>query len=215
MAKAPISGKVKTRMSPQLTDSQCAQLAECFLLDTMQRFSRSSIRRIIAHETPPENNYFTKFATEDFELIEQAQGNLGERIYAAFEFAFRNDSESVVMIGTDSPTFPEIALEKAFLELEAGVDAVLGRTLDGGFYLIGLRRLDSQIFENVEWSTSKTFDQTSANARKIGLSLAEIEEWYDIDDFASLQRLRDEFLRDKASRKIAPRSFKFLAEFFK
>lgn len=85
-------------------------------------------------------------------------------------------------------------------------DAVLGKTEDGGFYLIGLRKLDEFIFNNVEWSSPQTFHQTVQNLEKLQFSLQELPLWYDIDEPQDLEKLR----KDKLLQKSSPRSAKWL-----
>ena len=151
---------------------------------------------IIAYSPSERRGYFDSF--HNINLVAQNGNDLGERMFNAFEFAFDNDSDSVVMIGTDSPTFPPEFIEKAFEYLEQN-DAVLGETEDGGFYLIGLRKLNKRIFQNVEWSSEKTCSQTKKNLEKIKFSLAELPIWYDVDEPKDLEKLsKDKYLQQFA-----------------
>ena len=71
---------------------------------------------------------------------------------------------------------------------------VLGGSDDGGYYLIGLKRLHQRIFEHIDWSTERVFQQTLERAREIGLEAELLPTWYDVDDGATLERLRGELL---------------------
>ncbi len=133
---------------------------------------------------------------------------MGERMFNAFEFAFANGSDSVMMIGTDSPTFPAEFIEQAF-EFLKNSDAVLGESDDGGYYLIGLKTLHKEIFENVEWSSPETFDQTVKNIEKCGLKFSFVPKWYDVDFPEDLERLKKELNENP---QLAPRTAKWLAE---
>lgn len=200
MAKVPEAGKVKTRLQPFLTPEQSAEIAECLLQDTISKAKTLKNKLIIAYSPIERRDFFDSFPNHSFNLIAQNGNDLGERMFNAFEFAFDNNSDSVVMIGTDSPTFPPNFIEQAFEYLEQN-DAVLSKTEDGGFYLIGLRKLNKRIFENVEWSSEKTFLQTKNNLAKLEFSLAELTIWYDIDEPKDLERLReDEYLQEFASK---------------
>ncbi len=206
MAKVPEAGKVKTRLQPFLTPEQSAELADCLLQDTISKAKQAKNKLIIAYSPPEQRDYFDSF--HNINLLAQNGNDLGERMFNAFEFAFRENSDSVVMIGTDSPTFPPEFIEKAFEYLQQK-DAVLGETEDGGFYLIGLRKLDKRIFENVEWSSAKTCLQTKNNLEKLEFSLAELPIWYDVDEPKDLERLReDEYLQE-----FAPKSAECLFTF--
>ena len=71
---------------------------------------------------------------------------------------------------------------------------VLGGSDDGGYYLIGLKRLHQRLFEHIDWSTERVFQQTLARAREIGLEAELLPTWYDVDDGATLERLHRELL---------------------
>jgi len=71
---------------------------------------------------------------------------------------------------------------------------VLGGSDDGGYYLIGLKRLHQRLFEQIDWSTERVFGQTLERAREIGVEAELLPTWYDVDDGATLERLRRELL---------------------
>lgn len=110
------------------------------------------------------------------------------------------------MTGTDSPTLPREFITQAFEFLETKADAVLGKTSDGGFYLIGLRKLEPRIFEVVEWSSPRIFEQTKRNIENLNLSLSEILVWYDVETPEDLQRLKRELTSNP---QIAPKTSEF------
>jgi len=139
-------------------------------------------------------------------FTEQKGANLGDKMFHAFEFAFSRNSDAVVMIGTDSPTFPAQFITQAF-EMLLETDAVLGKTADGGFYLIGLRKLKKEIFETIEWSSPKTFEQTARNIENLNLKLSFLPNWYDVDTPDDLKRLIKDLSKNPS---IAPKTFEFL-----
>lgn len=203
MAKVPEAGKVKTRLQPFLTPLQSAELADCLLQDTINKANSLTYKTIIAYSPIEKRGYFDIFP--NLNLVAQSGQNLGERMFNAFKFAFANKLDSVVMIGTDSPTFPPKFIEKTFESLNNS-DAILGKTEDGGFYLIGLRRLDKRIFENVEWSSVQTFEQTKNNLKELEFSLSELPIWYDVDEANDLERLK----KDKFLQLFAPKTAEWL-----
>ncbi len=71
---------------------------------------------------------------------------------------------------------------------------VLGPSIDGGYYLIGMNRLHAGLFEDITWSTDQVYAQTVARARALGLSVLELPSWYDVDDAQALQMLIHEVL---------------------
>jgi len=208
MAKVPEPGKVKTRLQPYLTPEQSAAFAKCLLQDTISKAKTFENKLIVAYSPIERRDFFDSLKHHNVVLFAQTGETLGERIFNAFEFAFKNELDSILMIGTDSPTFPGDFLSTAFQILEQK-DSVLGETEDGGFYLIGLRKLDWRIFENVEWSSEKTFEQTRNNLEKIGFSFAELPIWYDVDEPKDLERLR----KDANLQEFAPKTYMWLEKF--
>lgn len=216
MTKVPLAGKVKTRLQPFLSPNECAALAEAFLRDAARKAATIRCETIVvAFDPPGEIEKLRRILPGRFVFVEQNGDDLGARMSDAFDFAFRQDSDSVIIIGTDSPTFPASAADRAFDLLGADADAVLGKTADGGFYLIGLRAPRKEIFENVRWSSPQTFEHTRDNILKSNLGLREITEWYDVDEPADLKRLRDEFSIDENACQCAPHTFELLKKWRK
>lgn len=209
MAKVPRAGNVKTRLRSLLNSEQAAEFAECLLDDTIEKAKSLNNQLVIAFSPESERVFFAEFSPPETFFIEQKGSDLGEKMFNAFEFAFRQNLDAVVMIGTDSPTFPPEFIEQAFKFLENS-DAVLGKTSDGGFYLIGLRRLQKEIFTGIEWSSEKTFEQTKKNILRTGFKLEETSDWYDVDLPQDLEKLSKDFEQNEFSRRIAPKTFQWL-----
>lgn len=212
MAKFPRKGLVKTRLKPFLTDEQCVELSICFLQDTVNKAKKITPNLIVAFSPADDRNELKKLLPDDIILTEQKGNDLGERMNSAFEFAEAKGFSPVIMIGTDSPTFPPKFINSAiefFKNVETKI--VLGAAKDGGYYLIGLRNAANEIFENVEWSSAETYEQTAENARRIfACEPAQIPVWYDVDTPEDLKILRDEFMKNEHFRKIAPETTKWM-----
>ncbi len=206
MAKVPIAGTVKTRLHPLLSVEQSATLAECLLRDTVNKAKFLSNELIIAYTPVEKLDVLLAILSNEQIFTEQKGANLGDKMFHAFEFAFSRNSDAVVMIGTDSPTFPAQFITQAF-EMLPETDAVLGETADGGFYLFGLRKLKKEIFETVEWSSPKTFEQTARNIENLDLKLSLLPNWYDVDTPDDLKRLKKDLSKNPS---IAPKTFEFL-----
>ncbi len=207
MAKVPAAGKVKTRLQPFLTKEQSAELAEKFLLDIENKIQNPLSESIIAFSPVEKKSNLTSILQHRHVLIEQKGDDLGERIYNAFNMAFAQDFERVVMIGTDSPTFPSVFIEDAFSYLENGFDVVLGETQDGGFYLIGFSILKKELFDDIRWSSENTSKQIIQNIKNANFSLKLLPMWYDIDLPADLMRLKSDL---KNEPELAPHTTKWL-----
>lgn len=211
MTKVPRAGNVKTRLQPFLTPEECRTLSESFLSDAIGKTQNLSGQTVIAFAPADEKDYFGKLAIENLILIEQTGADLGEKMSNAFEAVFdSNSNASVLMIGTDSPSFPPKFIEEAFTALESGADAVLGKSSDGGFYLIGLQRKSSRLFERIEWISPKVFEQMTRNINLLNLNLKLIPEWFDVDTPDDLRRLHEEISGNAQMQKDAAQTHRWL-----
>jgi glycosyltransferase A (GT-A) superfamily protein (DUF2064 family) len=103
----------------------------------------------------------------------------------------RDGCDAAILIDSDTPTLPTERLERAVAVMkEGGCDLVLGPSEDGGYYLIGLRRLHPELFEGMPWSTPTVLEETLRRARALGLSAFTLPAWYDVDTAADLARLQ-------------------------
>lgn len=211
MAKVPRAGNVKTRLETILSTAERRTLAEAFLSDTIYKAERKCNSIVIAYSPAGEQDYFSRFNCENLIAVEQHGENLGEKMSNAFDFAFEKfPIASVVMIGTDSPTFPAEFLEKAFTALESSAETVLGKSADGGFYLIGLKRNHGRLFEDIEWSTSVVYEQITRNIADLNLNLQTVPEWFDVDTPEDLRQLKKDIFANESSRKCVPQTYRWL-----
>jgi uncharacterized protein len=194
MTKVPRAGRVKTRLTPPLTAQEAAALSVCFLRDTttaIASVAREDVARGIAVYTPvgAEGEY-DAILPEEFELLPQRGEALGERLAFATEDLLELGFESVCLLDSDSPTVPPRAFSEAAAILsQQSNSVVLGPSDDGGYYLIGLKKLHWTLFEDIQWSTENVLEQTINRARKIDLEVHLLPAWYDIDNGLTLRRL--------------------------
>jgi uncharacterized protein len=190
VAKRPAPGKTKTRLSPPLTPELASALYECFLFDTLDQMRQVEYtKRVIAYLD--ERDYFKRIAP-DFELIPQEGHDLGERLDHALTSYLSCGYQRAVIMDSDSPTLPADYLSQAFDVLDSGADVVLGPCDDGGYYLIGIKKPSPRLLREVHMSTPRVAAETIALAKDEGLNLISLPTWYDVDDVASLSRLRQE-----------------------
>jgi len=218
MTKAPRPGRVKTRLVPPLSSDEAAQLNCCFLRDTAAAISEAAgtLARGIAVYTPVGTECdYTDILPPDFALLPQRGHAFGERLINAAEDLFRIGFSSVCLIDSDSPTVPAEVYAQAPKLLSTNEDRiVLGPADDGGYYLIGLKQLDRAIFENIDWSTDRVFEQTMTRARELQVRVELLLSGYDVDDRVALRRLCQELLDTGATstNDVAPATKKFLTE---
>jgi len=201
MSKAPRAGKVKTRLSPPLTMQQCAELNICFLRDTTRNIAEVALSSpsagMVCYTPAGDEEAFDGLLPEGFNLISQRGSGFGERLLSATQDILACGFGSVCLIDSDSPTLPAAFLSEAVRELNRPGDrVVLGGSDDGGYYLIGLKKAHSRVFEEITWSTSKVYSETVERIREIGVPLVELPLWYDVDDAATLQTASNELLRN-------------------
>jgi len=194
MTKAPEPGKVKTRLTPPLTPDEAAELNRCFLKDLAQSIAaagKTSAGLGVAVYTPQGSEAaYVEILPPEFMLLPQRGSDFGERLIHAAEDLFKLGFESVCLINSDSPTVPASSFASAANELaKPGDKIVLGPSDDGGYYLIGLKKLDRRIFEQIDWSTERVFQQTMGQAEKMNVPVHLLPSGFDIDDRTSLQRL--------------------------
>lgn len=234
MTKAPQAGKVKTRLSPPLSAEEAAELNICFLRDLAESISRACCSdglrppntsgaeraplqisgrgaRGVGIYTPIEaGSSYKNILPEDFFLIPQRGHDFGERLVFAAEDLFGVGFESVCLINSDSPTVPASAFAEAVNELgRAGDRVVLGPSDDGGYYLIGLKKLHKRLFQKIDWSTERASAQTMKRASEIGVNVYQLRRGFDVDDRTTLHKLCDELLGSETSG-VAPATSKFL-----
>jgi glycosyltransferase A (GT-A) superfamily protein (DUF2064 family) len=112
-----------------------------------------------------------------------------------------------VLLNADSPTLPtRFLVEAAKVLAQPGERAVLGPSSDGGYYLLGLKTVQSHLFEEIAWSTEHVAAQTLERAREISLDVQVLPAWYDVDDVEDLLRLSEDVRQLRPSaRELDPR----------
>ncbi|MBG0829249.1 glycosyltransferase [Planomonospora sp. ID67723] len=177
IAKEPVAGRVKTRLTPPFTPGQAARLAAAALEDTLRAVAATPVRhRVLALDGLPGT-----WLPAGFTVIAQRGAGLDERLAAAFADACRLHPEPAVLIGMDTPQVaPDLLLAAA--GALAGHDAVYGPASDGGFWLLGLRRPGPELLHGVPMSRPDTGAALLARLRGAGLSVAVMPELTDVDD---------------------------------
>ncbi len=214
MAKHPVAGQVKTRLAASLGEQPAAALATAFLEDLIWRLADCGDRRILATwpQTGESHDFFSQRSAGRFDLWPQPEGSLGDRLQAVFRDHLRPGlDDRVVVIGSDSPTLPTQTLAAAFDALDQQ-DVVLGPATDGGYVLIGLRRMVPGLFEQIDWSTAFVYEQTLQRLEAAGVRPAVLPAWYDIDTLDDLVRLYRELDDGAGEGRSAPATWYRLRE---
>lgn len=193
-AKAPIEGQVKTRLCPPLTSAQAAELAKCFLIDTVERaYSLPDIQVYIAFTPVDSEPIFRALLPFPVKYIPQRGDSLGERELNVFLDLQQQGVRSIVLIGSDIPTLPLTHIQAAFTFLrDPHCDVVLNPTDDGGYCLVGMREPHRPIFEKIAWSTATVLSDTLTQAKRHQLTVKLLPPWHDVDDVSDVYRLAAE-----------------------
>ncbi len=182
-AKEPVPGQVKTRLSPPLRPEEACRLYRCFLEDILEGTAQiPGMELALAYAPSGAGDFFRHLAPAAAHLVPQEGQDLGERQARAFAWGFAGGFETVLLRGSDSPDLPGAFLLEARETLAAGrAEVVLGPSLDGGYYLIGLQALYPELFEGLSWSTGTVLADTLSRARGLSLRVHLLPYWQDID----------------------------------
>jgi len=212
MAKEPLVGRTKTRLSPPLSSQQATDLYRCLLLDTLELMKRvEGVQPIIAYLPSDAALFFRRFAPPGFDFVPQVGDDLGERLDNVLTHCLQTGYHQAVVMDSDSPTLPVAYLRQAFRELnDPAVDVVLGPCDDGGYYLIGLKSPCPALFRGIVMSTPTVTAETLERAHEQGLRVACLPRWYDVDTSEELERLIGE-LRSRPDH-LVPHTRAFLSD---
>lgn len=194
-AKEPKKGKVKTRLLGYLSEIRCVNLYKAFLRDTLDLARKiACAHKIIAYDSHGNSPRYLKKIAPRHTFYKQKGACLGERMHNTFRFAKDAGASKMVIIGSDLPSLPVSSINKAFGLLDR-VDLVLGPSLDGGYYLIGLKSPCVGLFKGIVWSSPTVLKDTIKNIHKLKKSVALLDKRYDIDDARDLFRLKNDLSR--------------------
>ncbi|MFL5348560.1 MAG: TIGR04282 family arsenosugar biosynthesis glycosyltransferase [Hyalangium sp.] len=186
-AKPPRAGDAKTRLAPAVGTEGAATLARAFLTDTWATVTRLPWARPVLASTGP---WPEGLLPAPVEVWQQGTGDLGARMENILHRGL-GLCPAVMALGADSPGLPLAHLEAAHAAL-ADADAVFGPSDDGGFYLLALRRLPVGALANLPWSQPETLARTEERLKSLGLTVARIAPFFDVDVPADLERLEAE-----------------------
>ena len=203
-ARAPRPGTVKTRLVPPLAPEEAAALHARLVKRTLGTARAASFRRIELHGTPDIDDPFFRFCAGHFgaALVAQSGADLGARMLAAFGSALAV-CPRVLLLGSDCPALAARHLRQADRALREGSDAVFVPCEDGGYALIGLRRVDPRLFDCVAWGGASVMEETRARLRQLGWSWRELETLWDVDRPEDYERLVASGLFDSGKRPLA------------
>lgn len=181
--KNPVLGKAKTRLAATIGNERALNVYKLLLEKTRQETIHLSVDKVV---------YYSDFTDQSdlwdnvsYQKKLQQAGHLGVKISSAFSQAFTDGYQRVCIIGSDSYDLMQSHIESAFISLKEN-EAVIGPAEDGGYYLLGMSKMNTQLFENKNWSTETVGPDTIKDFKALNLSYEVLPTLNDIDTEADL-----------------------------
>lgn len=190
-AKVPVAGVVKTRLTPELSHQEAADLYEAFFLDALDVYAGLGVD-VRLYLAPSAAMLDSSVIRGGIAVFEQRGDDLGERMGHAFAESFAAGYERVAVVGTDHPTLPHAFIIHAFECLRRSRSAAIGPAEDGGFYLLAMNDFVPQLFQGMVYSRPDVFHETLHRISAAAVRLTVLPPWYDVDTPADLRRLHGE-----------------------
>lgn len=185
--KNPIPGKTKTRLARTLGNTKALEIYHSLCKITRRQVEKLDIDRLLFYSDEVTNN--DEWDTAKYQKNIQSGVELGARMENAFTHVFTSAGKACI-IGSDCPEISSQIINEAFERLNH-FDFVIGPSTDGGYYLLGMRELNTSVFHGIEWSTSSVLVQTIAEIKKLNKTFFLLEELTDIDEEKDWQLFKD------------------------
>ncbi|MFT4902178.1 MAG: rSAM/selenodomain-associated transferase 1 [Lentimonas sp.] len=192
--KAPRRGTVKTRLAKEAGVNVATAIYTELVASQLSRLPQALQTEVHFHPVGAAAE-MQQWLGSKYSFHPQVAGDLGLKLEYAVQSAFTaRAATSVICIGGDCPGLDNTHIEATLNALATGHDVVFGPTEDGGYYLIGLKQAQPELFREIPWSDVNTLKASLSKATKMGLNVQLLETLYDIDELKDLQRARDEGL---------------------
>lgn len=180
--KNAVLGHAKTRLAASIGDHSAFEVYKHLITITE--------RETISLNDSDIHVYFSSEITDELwkgqQKFVQQGADLGARMQDAFQRGFDQGYERIIGVGSDLPDLNAEVMTKGLNALTTN-EAVFGPSEDGGYYLIGMSRLISCIFENKPWSTETLLNETVNELHSKNVEVATLKELNDIDTLEDLQ----------------------------
>ncbi len=182
-AKYPRPGEVKTRLGAALGMQRAALIYATFAEHAFaigEELAAWGSRVSVLYDPSASRDEVDRWVGGRFTLLPQEGATLGNRMRAGFDRAFHDGAERVVVIGTDVPELEAARVRRAF-DMLSTHQAVIGPTVDGGYYLLGMKKPGLDVFTGVPWGTGSVLEKTLGLLRDLSATFAMLPELADID----------------------------------
>ena len=179
----PELGRVKTRLAKAIGDEAALETYKILTKHTAKIAAKSTADKIVFYSQYVEDN--DPWTLLECKKKKQAEGDLGDKMSAAFEQAFSLGYKQVVIVGSDVYSLKTEHITTAFAQLSKK-DVVIGPAKDGGYYLLGLNFMIPELFKHKKWGSSTVLENSLKDLKKFNISL--LEPLNDIDHFEDLKK---------------------------
>ena len=179
----PELGKVKTRLASTIGDEKALEIYKELLLHTMETTRNLDDDVFVFYDKKIEENDI--WPNETYHKFVQSGEDLGEKMQNAFQKLFDLNYQNCIIIGSDLFDLNEKLISDAFQMFDKN-DVVIGPAEDGGYYLLGLKKIIPEIFKNKKWGTSSVFEDTIKDLENLKIEYT--KKLNDIDTFEDLEK---------------------------
>jgi hypothetical protein len=176
--KNPVLGQVKTRLAATVGDERALKIYLKLLGHTERVTSSLPVEKVVFYSDSVEADDLWDHSIYLKQL--QSPGDLGEKMQSAFEWGFESGYKDICIIGSDCLELTPKIIMNGF-EALITYDAVLGPTRDGGYYLLGLKKMRAELFQNKNWGTDSVAADTLSDLNELDLDYRTLETLNDVD----------------------------------
>lgn len=175
--KNPVEGKVKTRLAKSIGDEKAVVIYKQLLQHTYIITKEMGIDKYVYYGDYVNNN---DIWDDNYKKALQQGADLGQRMENAFKEVLSVGYKKVLIIGSDCAQLTTDIINTAIEKLDES-DIVIGPSLDGGYYLLGMKKITSQLFNGIEWSTNTVFSKSLEIAGNQHLKVTTVQKLSDVD----------------------------------
>ncbi len=178
----PHLGEVKSRLAVALGEEKAANFYRLCAEHVFKESDRvlDRVQRYIFYSDRSDESETRQWVGPQFNILSQIEGDLGRRLEHAFRYLFSRGTHKAIILASDVPDISVEIINDAISALDHD-NIVIGPSVDGGYYLLGMKKLHKELFKGISWSTEKVLKQTLSVAEKLRLTVCSLPELRDID----------------------------------
>lgn len=188
-AKAPVAGKVNTRLIPDIGVQEATKLQHDLIQQRLSMLKQANLCAVSLMCSPDVQDDCFVYCKQHYpiSLLAQSGADLGERMLNGIKQALQQYKYCIV-IGTDAPALDEVLIRQAIEHLKTESDVVFVPAEDGGYVLVGLLKPYEFLFQDISWGSAKVMQQTRNKLNDNNISFNELAPCWDIDRLEDYQR---------------------------